>query len=360
MIGRPDAMLVITTEIMLQLNLFDHIPQINQQIFTRFLNKIQKGYYESVQYHNDIHAADVLQMAHHIMLYGGVNKFANLTDLDLLSVVISSVCHDFGHDGMNNAYHVNAISDKAIRYSDQSVQENFHIAESFAILNDPVNNFISDLPRDDFRTFRKRMIGIILATDMARHFTDLTNFKSVMASKNITNGKNQAAMIDKESATKEFDSKQQLMEMIVHAADVSTQVRPFKVALTWTWLLFEEFFDEGDLEKEQNLPISFLCDRSSVQITQSQPGFMNYIVIPLFSTVADLMPGLKHLEDAGKDNLANWQQYEETEKDKEIYKPKIVKSESMPKSNSLGGTPTVLDVKPVDSSNQNSEPGSSK
>ena len=70
-----------------------------------------------------------------------------------------------------------------------------------------MNNFISDLPRDDFRTFRKRMIGIILATDMARHFTDLTNFKSVMASKNITNGKNQAAMIDKESATKEFDSK---------------------------------------------------------------------------------------------------------------------------------------------------------
>ena len=92
----------------------------------------------------------------------------------------------------------------------------------------------------------------------------------------------------------------------MHAADVSTQVRPFKVALTWTWLLFEEFFEQGDLEKEQNLPISFLCDRSSVQITQSQPGFMNYIVIPLFSTVADFMPGLKHLEDAGKENLANW------------------------------------------------------
>ena len=120
-------------------------------------------------------------------------------------------------------------------------------------------------------------------------------------------------MIDKESATKEFDSKQQLIEMVVHAADVSTQVRPFNVALTWTWLLFEEFFYQGDAEKEQNLPISFLCDRTSVQITQSQPGFMNYIVIPLFQTIADLMPNLKHLEQAGKQNLENWQNYIETE-----------------------------------------------
>lgn len=202
-----------------------------------------------MQYHNDIHAADVLQMAHHIMLYGQVQKFAQLNNLDLLSIVVSSVCHDFGHDGFNNAYHVNKISDKAIRYSDQSVQENYHIAESFAILNDPENNFISELPRDDFKTFRKRMIGIILATDMARHFSDLTSFKSVLATKSISCGTNQSSLIDKESATKEFDSRQQLMEMIVHSADVSTQVRPFNVALTWTWLLFEEFFHQGDTEK---------------------------------------------------------------------------------------------------------------
>ena len=139
------------------------------------------------------------------------------------------------------------------------------------------------------------MIGIILATDMSKHFKDLTSIKALMAQKGVVEGKNQHLLIDRESATKEFDSKQQLIELVVHASDVSTQVRPFKTALTWTWLLFEEFFDQGDREKAEGLPVSFLCDRTTTQITQSQPGFMNLIVIPLFTTVADLMPQLKHL-----------------------------------------------------------------
>lgn len=145
----------------------------------------------------------------------------------------------------------------------------------------------------------------------------------MLAAKSIEGGVNQATFIDKESATKEFDSKQKLIEMAVHASDVSTQVRPFKTALTWTWLLFEEFFDQGDAEKAQDLPISFLCDRTSTQITQSQPGFMNYIVIPLFSTIANLMPQLKHLEKNGKENADNWVNYKETEEDKKIYVPKV-------------------------------------
>ena len=110
------------------------------------------------------------------MNQGEMIKFASLSDLDVLSVIISAVCHDYDHDGFNNAYHVNAITERAIRYSDQSVQENYHIAESFAILNNDKYNFMKDYNRDDFKTFRKRMIGIILATDMARHVSDLTSF----------------------------------------------------------------------------------------------------------------------------------------------------------------------------------------
>lgn len=98
----------------------------------------------------------------------------------MLSSIISGVCHDYDHDGLNNAYHVNAISDRAIRYSDRAVQENYHAAESFAILNKPEFNFLEKYSRDDFKTFRKRMIGIILATDMARHVSDLSIVKNLL------------------------------------------------------------------------------------------------------------------------------------------------------------------------------------
>ena len=107
-------------------------------------------------------------------------KFSNLSELDLISLVVSAVCHDYGHDGMNNGFHVNSISERAIRFSDQSVQENFHASESFTLLNKNEYNFLEEFPRDDFKTFRQRFIGIILATDMARHASDLNNFKTLL------------------------------------------------------------------------------------------------------------------------------------------------------------------------------------
>jgi HD superfamily phosphohydrolase YqeK len=73
---------------------------------------------------------------------GNLLHLAELNELDTLSVVIASICHDFAHDGLNNAYHVNAISSRAVRYNDQSVQENFHVAESFAIINSKRFNFL--------------------------------------------------------------------------------------------------------------------------------------------------------------------------------------------------------------------------
>ena len=115
-----------------------------------------------------------------ILKQGRLLEVAKLNELDLLSVTIGCIAHDFGHDGLNNAYHVNAITERAIRYNDQSVQENYHVAETFHIMNKKDYNFMSEFTKDEFRTFRKRCVGMILATDMARHVTDLSNFKSLL------------------------------------------------------------------------------------------------------------------------------------------------------------------------------------
>ena len=97
------------------------MPKLNNRKLTRFLGKIYQGYRRDVEYHNDIHGADVLQMMFVILKQGGLQTLAELNELDLLSVAISCVCHDYAHDGLNNAYHVNAISERARRYNDKSV-----------------------------------------------------------------------------------------------------------------------------------------------------------------------------------------------------------------------------------------------
>ena len=133
-LGRKSALSVMTIHVLQQLHI-DQLPNMNQLKLSRFLGRIYKGYRRDVEYHNDMHAVDVLQMSYLFLTRGRIVAFAQLSELDALSVCISAICHDFDHDGFNNAYHVNKISDRAIRYSDQSVQEHYHAAESFALLS---------------------------------------------------------------------------------------------------------------------------------------------------------------------------------------------------------------------------------
>ena len=106
----------------------------NEDKMMKFLCQIQKGYRKEVQYHNDLHGADVAQMAYVFIKEGNLKLLYGLEIIDLVSLIIASSCHDYDHDGMNNAYHVNAMTTRAIRYHDEAVQENYHAAESLTVL----------------------------------------------------------------------------------------------------------------------------------------------------------------------------------------------------------------------------------
>lgn len=85
-------------------------------------------------------------------------------------------------------------------------------------------------------------------------------------------------------------------------------------------MLFEEFFHQGDIEKERDLPVSYLCDREKFNVAQCQPGFLNFIVIPLHREMLHIFPYLGKINlDNAKENVLKWQEYQETEEDKKIY-----------------------------------------
>lgn len=52
---------------------------------------------------------------------GNFRTRLELTDLDFLSMLVAAACHDFDHDGMTNTYHVNSMTNRALRYHDESV-----------------------------------------------------------------------------------------------------------------------------------------------------------------------------------------------------------------------------------------------
>ena len=141
--------------------------------------------------------------------------------LDLLSFLIAGVCHDLGHDGYTNAFHSNALTERGIRYNNVAVQENYHAAETFIIMQREDSAFLGVLSKEDQVIFRKRVIGCILATDMAKHFEDVSKLKTLIDQNHIKQGANSGAILNKESDAVTFKSQQFILETCLHACDLS-------------------------------------------------------------------------------------------------------------------------------------------
>ena len=168
---------------------------INRDKLVNFLNKIQEGYRREVGYHNDLHGADVAQMMHIMIKQADLATVANLNYLDLVSAITAAACHDYDHDGFNNSYHVNFMTVRALRYHDKAVQENWHASESLKVLFTQESNFMEAFSQDEKKVLRKRIIGMIIATDMADHMSHINVIDYKVKHRNISLDKNNGHLI---------------------------------------------------------------------------------------------------------------------------------------------------------------------
>ena len=90
----------------------------------------------------------------------------------------------------------------------------------------------------------------------------------------IKDNKNRDLLIDTRSPETIEVSKQLISSVTLHACDISTSLRPYEVSAQWADLLFDEFFNQGDMEKAQQLDISMMCDRTTTNISGGQAGFI--------------------------------------------------------------------------------------
>jgi len=243
------------------------------EVFLNFIRKIQGGY-KDIPYHNKTHAADLVQSFYYFGKKCGLIMNCKLDEVDLLAITIAGACHDHEHPGFNNMYLIDNKDPIAISYNDQSVLENHHIASSFAVmLSDAKYNVLTNLNREDFKKARSLMIGCVLATDMSKHFGECSKFKTRIGADDYDPSKG----LDKDSS----------IHMLFHLADISNATKPWELCQKWTDLLFfGEFFVQGDRERDKGTPISYLMDRTTINVAKSQIGFIDVIILPSFTTAA--------------------------------------------------------------------------
>lgn len=62
----------------------------------------------------------------------------------------------------------------------------------------------------------------------------------------------------------------QVLQNMVHCADLSGPTKPLHLYRRWCGLIMEEFFQQGDKEREAGMEISPMCDRYNATIEKSQ------------------------------------------------------------------------------------------
>jgi len=71
--------------------------------------------------------------------------------------------------------------------------------------------------------------------------------------------------------------------------------------------LEEEFFAQGDKERKVGMPeVSFLMDRSKQGASDTQVGFFDFVVLPLFREFARAFPRAHPMLSAVEDNYHQW------------------------------------------------------
>ena len=326
-VGKENILAVTTTYIFVSLNLFNIIDYTK---FEPFIFGVAKGYKRENPYHTDLHAADVTQSTLLYVMYGNLQKLLDLNQIDLTSIFIAAAIHDLGHPGYTNNFLINTKNDLAVKYNDQSVLENYHVSMAFdIILKKEGCNIFENLANQDYKLCRKRIISCVLATDMTLHNKEYQFLKLKIETFGIKNGENFEKIFEGLDPITTYNIKQDFLNVLIHSADVSNPTKPLNIYKQWAKRCIDEFFRQGDMEKQLGIPVSFNCDRETVTLAQSQLGFIDAIVFPLFSALVELYGNMNFIIDNLNKNREYYKEIKENNKKEKngINKNEVIKEE---------------------------------
>uniref|UniRef100_A0A1I8HXE3 Phosphodiesterase n=1 Tax=Macrostomum lignano TaxID=282301 RepID=A0A1I8HXE3_9PLAT len=274
---------------------------IHPSVLVNYFSQVEQHYKQENPYHNAIHAADVTQSTHVLL---NAPSIANVfTELEILASIFACAIHDVNHPGVTNQFLINTAmyfvtypnlipmnveSELAIMYNDMSVLENHHCAVAFKLLQEPSSNLFASLDDIQRRQLRKMVIDMVLATDMSKHMSLLADLKTMVETKKVSGG----CLLKLDN----YSEKMQIMQNMVHCADLSNPAKPLPLSTHWVTRVMEEFFNQGDREKALGLPVSPMCCRETANVEKSQVSFIDFIVHPLWEAWTELVhPDAEHI-----------------------------------------------------------------
>jgi len=311
------------------LGLVDHFC-LDQQKLSRFFEHIECGYDNGNPYHNRAHAASVMHTMHALLQHGelaqAVAGSSGGSDdaeeggcqIETMACLLAAAMHDYEHLGLSNDFLIRTNHERALAHNDQHVNEHHHSAGAFAVMMRPECNFLTGMPAEDFRRLRGLIIDLILGTDMSSHGALIKSFtqtldSSAVADKSEGAGSGARAALSFHSPSTPQDAML-LLQVAMKCADIGHLALEWTNHVQWVGRLEAEFFAQGDREQALGLPISFLMDRTKPGLSETQTGFFDFMVLPLFRALVRAAPSAQPMLSAVEENRQRWHEIEEAKK----------------------------------------------
>uniref|UniRef100_A0A8C2Z5P0 Phosphodiesterase n=1 Tax=Cyclopterus lumpus TaxID=8103 RepID=A0A8C2Z5P0_CYCLU len=268
-----------TIRMFVDLNLVQNF-QMKYTSLCQWVLSVKKNYRKNVAYHNWRHAFNTAQSMFTLLKSGRLQN--NLSDLEVLALMIATLSHDLDHRGVNNSYIQRSDHPLAQLYC-HSTMEHHHFDQCLMILNSSGNQILSALSLDQYKATLKMIERAILATDLALYmkFSMKINVCQCI-----------------------FTCRSMLMT----ACDISAITKPWPVQKRIAELVATEFFEQGDKERrELNIEPSDLMNREKRdKIPSMQVSFIDAICTQLYETLTGMSEHCSPLLEGCQKNRQHW------------------------------------------------------
>ena len=233
--------------------------------------------------------------------------------------------HDTDHPGVGNPYMVNTKHPLAVRLGEapKAVLETHHAEMAIALLDRPELDFIAGLGAEARARYCALIRENVLHTDVTTTMGAAKAFaerRPSVATMQFEEEARKSAQQGDAAANKGQIRAEQVMCLIIKAADISNPARPLNVYSRWIEGVMTEFFTQGDAEKSRSLAVSMNCDRGTVQLAPSQIGFITFLVQPLYKALLAYSPSLQPVFDILEANRLHFVKEAEAAKALEVEK----------------------------------------
>lgn len=179
-----------------------------------------------------------------------------------------------------------------------SVMERHHFEHCIMILSTKGTDILSNLSSEQYEKVIKLLEHAILATDLAVYFKQRPQFFS---------------LVDDSSANWGSERDKELIRaMMMTACDVSAITKPWKIQKKVAGLIANEFFEQGDKEKELKItPIDMMNRDKKDMFPSLQVSFIDGVCMPVYEAFSKFNRKLTPLLKGCAANREEWRKRKE-------------------------------------------------